>query len=141
MSAWLDTVKKQHEEGKKTNPDYTYKQAMIDASAKKNGNKAPKGKKSSKGSKKSKKCCPCPQKGGTDADTKTDPVNEAIDEDVTVTSQAGGKRRRRKSSRRKSSRHDSSHGSLYHHVTKRGGKSRRRKGGKKTRRGGRKHKK
>ena len=138
MSAWLDTVKKQHEEGKKTNPDYTYKQAMIDASAKKNGNKATKGKKSSKGSKKSKKCCPCPQKGGTDTMTDAlsspeNPIKNAIDEDIAVIS--GDKRRRRNSSR-----HDSSHGSLYRHVTRRGGKSRRRRG-KKTRRGGRKHKK
>jgi hypothetical protein len=125
MSAWLDTVKKQHEEGKKTNPDYTYKQAMIDASAKKNGHKAPKSKKSSKGSKKSKKCCPCPQKGGTD----TDAANAAINEDVVGyvgdetkrNEKIGGKRRLRKSPK---------------NVTKRGGKSRRRKGGKKTRKAG-----
>lgn len=138
MTAWLDKVKLQHEEGKKTNPDYSYKQAMIDASGKKNGSKkAKKGsRKAKKGSKKSKKCCPCDQHGGEMTTPSTPTQGDGADEKLPSSSQSdqvGGKHRRR----RNSSKHKRNHGSLFHHVTKRGGKGKKRKGRKtKKRRGG-----
>jgi hypothetical protein len=74
-NAWLTLVKKTWDDGRKTNKDYSYKQAMMDAKMKKNGSK----KHSSK-------------KGGQDGDV----MEYGNEPDVSTPRAMGGKSRRRK---------------------------------------------
>ena len=72
MTAWNDFVSKVYHEGHNKNPNYTFKQALMDASKRKgemgkssSSASVSKSKKSHKSSKKSKKCCKCPKRRGT----------------------------------------------------------------------------
>jgi hypothetical protein len=91
-NAWLTLVKKTWDEGRKTNEDYSYKQAMMDAKMKKNGSKK-------HGSK----------KGGQadedeDVEEEMTPSGETMVEDEstmsTSTPTMGGKSRRSKKSKK-----------------------------------------